>query len=88
MTQKQYFLATVTIGIITIVVNVCIACYNVGKNRAIYDVRLESFVENNKPQEKALSDLLSTGKYTILITEKMDLASGDKYTYHLGKIKK
>ncbi len=92
-TKDKWMIALSTVTIIvaigSIITNICIERYNAGKNRVIYGIKMESFQENNKKEVGAFNDLLSKGEYAILYAEKMDVNGtyGDKYTYHLGKLK-
>jgi len=77
---------TIFIGIGSIIANIYIARYNVGKNRTIYDV--EEIMVERKATVK-LKDKLNTGEFTIL-TSYPNPSDGYKKSsiYVLGKIKK
>lgn len=59
---------TIFIGIATIIANIWIARYNIGKNRIIYSTEEITIHTNQKDCFKKLNAKLSTGTYTILTT--------------------
>lgn len=56
-----FSIITIIVGILTILVNIMIAKYNLGKNRKIYEIKT---VETN--DEKEVNKLLQNEDYTIL----------------------
>lgn len=54
------------IGIMTIIVNICIAIYNVGKHRIIYDIEEVRVDRTSENYLAKLKDKLNEAKYTIL----------------------
>ena len=79
----------IVIGIVSVIANIGIAIYNIGKNRTIYEVeRILVYSNNVERDENALvRPKLSTGEYTVLHVQQ--LAPGkDILIYILGKIKR
>lgn len=69
---------TIFIGLATIIANICIARYNAGKNRKIYEIEnLNNTADVNKR--------LENGDYTILYVG-ADFKLVDKVTYILGRV--
>lgn len=69
------------VGILTIIVNILIARYNVGKNRKIYEVRTLSVLGTNDINKE-----LKNGDYTILHVEPGNHIGAIMYV--LGKLRK
>lgn len=67
------------IGTVTIIVNICIAIYNVGKNRKIYEI--EPIINGSKEN---VNEKLKSGDYTILYVGPGKLI--EQTTYILGKV--
>ena len=59
--MNTFSLITIIVGIATIIVNILIAKYNVGKNRKIYGIKT---VDTN--DEKNVNKILQNEDYTIL----------------------
>jgi len=81
---------TIIIGFITILVNIGIAIYNIGKNRIIYDVK-EIIINTGAGKgcfDKLRSEL-NKGEFTIL-TSYLDPGDSRHHTkvYVLGKVRK
>lgn len=66
---------TIFVGVVSIIVNIWIAKYNVGKNRVIYEIIQ---VNSNDVNQK-----LNSGDYTILYVGR---DNWDKTIYTLGKV--
>lgn len=67
------------VGIVTIIVNICIAIYNVGKNRKIYEI--EPMVNGTREN---VNVKLKSGDYTILYVGPGKQT--EQTTYILGKL--
>ena len=72
---------TFFIGILTIVVNICIAIYNVGKNRKIYEI--DPMINGSK---ETVNEKLRSKDYTILYVGPGKQI--EQTTYILGKVSK
>jgi len=75
---------TILIGVATIVGNIWIARYNVGKNRTVYEVETLS-IGGIKTMED-INKKLNKGNYTILQVGQ-DLRNCNKVQYTLGRVK-
>jgi len=74
------------IGIISIIVNICIVIYNVGKNRIIYDIEEIRTDRTLKNYLEKLKDKLKGSQYTILNVFQDNERKTTLYT--LGKVKR
>lgn len=72
---------TIVVSVISIVVNILIARYNVGKNRKIYGVKTIASLDLNDVNEE-----LENGDYTILHVSQANQIGA--HTFLLGRIKK
>ena len=70
---------TFLVGIVTIIVNICIAIYNIGKNRKIYEI--EPMVDGTREN---VNEKLKSGDYAILYVGQGQHI--EKTTYILGKL--
>lgn len=78
---------TILVGIGSIIVNIWMTRYNVGKNRIIYDVE-EIMVDKTKSNcFENLNKKLNVGEYTVLNTYQ-DKGDSQTRIFVLGKIKK
>jgi len=76
---------TILIGIGSIIANIWIARYNIGKNRTIYDV--EKIPDWDRGLARAIRPKLKSGEYTILNIFQ-DKGNTSNLICILGKIKK
>lgn len=72
---------TVIVGILTMIVNIFIARYNVGKNRKIYGVKTIAVLGVDEVNKE-----LQNGEYTILHVEPTNQRGGIMYV--LDKLRK
>lgn len=76
----------IIIGVMTVIINILIAKYNVGKNRIIYDVE-EIRVDRTLPNYlEELRNKLKKSEYTILNVFQDNVHKTSLYT--IGKVKK
>lgn len=69
---------TIFIGLATIIANICIAIYNAGENRKIYEIE-------NLSNASDVNKRLENGDYTILYVG-ADFKLVDKVIYILGRV--
>lgn len=80
--------ATIIIGIGSIIANIWITRYNMGKNRLIYDIEriISSGDHKNREEEEKIRPKLKSGEYTVLNIFQ-DAGNSRNTVYILGKIK-
>ena len=73
-------IVTIIVAIVSILVNIGIARYNIGKNRKIFEI-----ITINDDSGKNVNKTLNSGDYTILHVSPCNKDIGSK-TYVLGKL--
>lgn len=78
--MSLFNILTIFIGLTTIITNICIARYNAGKNRTIYEIEnLSNISDVNKK--------LVSGDYAVLYVG-ADFKLIDKVVYILGRVRR